>query len=173
MKKLLFAKPDLCSGCGRCTYACSAVKEGLFQPSKSRVQINNFSLRGYSVPSICFQCPGAACQKACPVEAISRDENDVVVVDAEKCNGCGLCVAACPYGLIEQGTTGLAYKCDNCGGDPACVKECQPGALVYQEQDKEIVKVKVLQMKQRSTSGIPEQKRHALGLAVLKVGREE
>ena len=172
MEKQLFAKPDLCTGCNRCVYACSAKHEGVFQPSRSRVQINNFSLGGYSVPSICFQCPNAPCQKACPEQALYRDENDVVVVDTEKCDGCGDCVVACPYGMIEQNDAAIAYKCNYCGGDPVCVKECQPGALVFQGQDKEMIKIKALQMKQRSQDGSPREKRHKLGLAVLKIGRE-
>ena len=57
MQKILYAIPDLCTGCNRCVYVCSAVKEGKFIPSKSRIHINNFSFNGYSVPSVCFQCP--------------------------------------------------------------------------------------------------------------------
>ena len=94
------------------------------------------------------------------------------MVDQETCIGCGACVDACPYGMIELGDNEKAYKCNYCDGDPACVKECQPGALVFQEQDKEIVKVKGLQMKQRSRDGEPRDKRLRLGEAVLRVGRE-
>ena len=170
MKKILLALPDKCTGCNRCTYACSAVKEGAFRPSRSRVHINNYSLHGYSVPSVCFQCPGAACLKACPVDAISRNADDVVVVDAEECTGCGDCVPACPYGMIELSDDSVAYKCDTCDGDPACVKECQPGALVFQEQDQDLVKSKGLQMKQRSSDGSAREKRQNLGLVVMREG---
>ena len=172
MTKQLFAIPDKCTGCNRCTSACSAKHEGVFRPSRARIQINNFSLQGYSVPSVCFQCPSAPCHKVCPVDAISRTADDVEVVDQETCIGCGACVDACPYGMIELGDNEKAYKCNYCDGDPACVKECQPGALVFQEQDKEIVKVKGLQMKQRSKDGEPREKRLRLGEAVLIVGRE-
>ncbi|MBW1963469.1 MAG: 4Fe-4S dicluster domain-containing protein, partial [Deltaproteobacteria bacterium] len=121
MEKVLYAIPELCTGCVRCAYVCSALKEGRFIPSKSRIHINNFSLKGYSVPSICFQCPKPDCLKACPEKAIYKDENQVVLIDQEKCNQCGDCVAACPYGMIELKGGGFAYKCDYCGGDPACV----------------------------------------------------
>ena len=80
MDEQILANPDLCTGCNRCTYACSAVKNGDFRPSAARLHINNFPLRGYSVPSVCFQCPKAACQESCPVEAMSRTEAGVVVV---------------------------------------------------------------------------------------------
>lgn len=171
MKKELFADPEKCTGCGRCSYVCSAVKTGSFAPGSARIQINNFPHRGFSVPSICFQCPGAPCQKSCPAEAIYRDENDVVQIDAEKCTACGECVSACPYGMIGQDQAQPAYKCDLCGGDPACVKECFPAALSFQEKTPELLKLKGAQMKQRSTEGCPAEKRNRLGKALLSLSR--
>lgn len=171
MKNILYAIPDLCTGCNRCTYVCSAVKEGKFIPLKSRIHINNFSLSGYAVPSVCFQCPKPDCLEACPKEAIYKDENDVVLVDLNKCNGCGDCVSACPYGMIEQDEDGLAYKCDYCNGDPACVRECSPVAIVYQAEDKDLRKLRNLQMKQRIESGSSEEKRHQLGFNILGKAR--
>jgi Fe-S-cluster-containing hydrogenase component 2 len=171
MENVLFAIPDLCTGCNRCAYVCSAVKDGNFIPSKSRIHINNFNLKGYAVPSICFQCPKPECLEACPEEAIYKNETDVVLVDLNKCNECGDCVTACPYGMIEQDAEGLAYKCDYCNGDPACIKECEPGAIVYQAEDKEQRKLRGLQMKQRIESGNPEEKRHQLGLNILDRAR--
>lgn len=175
MSQLLFADPDKCTGCQRCAYVCSAVKTGRFAPNKARIQINNFAHKGFSVPSICFQCPGAPCHKACPSEAISRNANDVVVVDAERCSGCGLCVTACPYGMIEHAEPhgqSVVHKCDTCGGDPACVKECFPGALLFQEKTPALVKLKGLQMKQRATQGSPAAKRRQLGKALLLLSRD-
>ncbi len=172
MSKELFANPDLCTGCNRCTAACSAKHEGVFRPARARIQINNFSLQGYSVPSICFQCPSAPCHKVCPVDAISRNAEGVEVVDPETCIGCGACVDACPYGMIELNEAEKAYKCNYCDGDPACVKDCRPGALTFQEKTPEMVKLKGLQMKQRSKDCSPREKRLRLGDAVLKVGRE-
>lgn len=171
MERYLFALPDLCTGCSRCVYVCSAVKEGSFFPSRSRIHLNNFPLQGYSVPSICFQCEKPECLEACPEEAISRNEQDVVVVEAEKCNGCGECVQACPYGMIWQEEGGLACKCDYCAGDPACVKECYPRALVYEEAEKELRRLRGLQMKQRVEGGSPEEKRHQVGKNLLGLAR--
>ncbi|NOY14128.1 MAG: 4Fe-4S dicluster domain-containing protein [Deltaproteobacteria bacterium] len=172
MNKMLFADPDKCTGCNRCTYVCSAVKTGQFAPSRAHIQINNFPHKGFAAPSICFQCPGAPCHKACPANAISRNADDVVVVDAEKCTACGNCVTACPYGMIEQNEQKVAYKCDCCDGDPACVKECFSGALVFQEKTPALVKIKGLQMKQRATEGLPAEKRHQLGKALLLLSRD-
>lgn len=172
MKKELFVDPDKCTGCGRCSYICSAVKTGAFAPTSARIKVNNFPHRGFSAPSICFQCPGAPCHKACPVGAISRNADDVVVVDAQKCTSCGNCVAACPYGMVELTDNETAAKCDYCAGDPACAKECFPEALVFAEKTPELIKLKGAQMKQRSTEGSPAEKRCQLGEALLAISRD-
>lgn len=172
MSKELFADPDKCSGCNRCSYVCSATKTGQFAPSSARIQINNFPHKGFAAPSICFHCPNAACQKSCPVDAISRNDDNLVLVDADKCTGCGECVNACPYGMIGQDANGVAHKCDYCGGDPACVNECFPGALAFTEKTPELLKIKGAQMKQRSTEGCPAERRHRLGQALLALSRD-
>ncbi len=172
MSKELFADPDKCTGCNRCSYVCSATKTGAFAPSASRIKINNYPHRGYSVPSICFHCPGAACQKACPSGAISRSEQNVVTVDAALCTACGSCMAACPYGMIEVPAGGTACKCDYCSGDPACVKECYAKALAFAEKTPELIRLKGVQMKQRSSEGQPETKRNNLGNALVALARD-
>jgi carbon-monoxide dehydrogenase iron sulfur subunit len=169
--KRLLAIPDNCSGCNRCVLACSSVKEGSFTPSLARIHVNNFPLKGYSVPSVCFQCPKPECMEACPEKAIDINEVGVVTVNEDKCDGCGDCVAACPYGMIAKSAAGVAYKCDQCGGDPACVKECHYGALVYVDLDNDQRRIRGLQMKQRSAEGLGEAKRHALGVGVMAQSR--
>jgi Fe-S-cluster-containing dehydrogenase component len=168
MEKHLLTIPNRCTGCNRCVYACAAVKEGMFMPSKARIHINNFPLNGYSVPNICFQCPNADCMKACPQGAIYKNEREVIVVDAAKCDGCGDCVNACPYGMIEQYSSGKAFKCDLCGGNPVCATECHFGALVFKEADKVSLKLRGAQMKQRITEGSPDEKRYQLAMNMLQ-----
>jgi Fe-S-cluster-containing dehydrogenase component len=62
----------------------------------------------------------------CPVEALSVDSvTTAVIVDDERCIGCGACTEACPgtvphlHPRIRKSTI-----CDLCGGDPECVKVC-------------------------------------------------
>jgi Fe-S-cluster-containing hydrogenase component 2 len=74
--------------------------------------------------------------------------------------------------MVEQDTEGFACKCDLCGGEPACVKECYSGALVYQESKPELAKLKGAQLKQRSTTGVPREKRHRLGQALMVKARK-
>jgi Fe-S-cluster-containing dehydrogenase component len=110
--------------------------------------------------------------KACPEEAIYKNDQGIVIVDEEKCNTCGDCVVACPYGMIFQNDEGLAYKCDYCNGAPACAPECTPGAILYKEEDKELRRLRGLQMKQRVETGTPEQKRYKLGVSILESARQ-
>ena len=171
MKKQLFANPDLCTGCNRCTLICSATKEGVFQPALARLMINNFPLRGYSAPSICFHCSKANCLDACPTEAMHRDPEGVVLVNRELCTGCGACVSACTYGMVEQDAKGIAHKCDQCAGDPACVKECHAEALVFSSGDSELIRLKGTQMKTRSRTGAPHEKRRKMAEILMKKAR--
>jgi Fe-S-cluster-containing hydrogenase component 2 len=171
MKNQLFANPDNCTGCNRCTYVCSATKGGVFAPFRARIKITNFAFRGYSVPNICFQCPKADCMEACPSGAISRNDSGVVLIDATTCTACGACVDACTYGMVEQDATGIAYKCDLCGGDPACVKECHADALLYVPAEAELIRLKGQQMKTRSKEGSPADKRLCLAEKLLKNAR--
>jgi Fe-S-cluster-containing dehydrogenase component len=66
------------------------------------------------------------------VEAIANREG-IVLIDRETCTACGACVEACPFGAILQDADGLAWKCDFCGGSPACVPECVTAALMAKE----------------------------------------
>jgi Fe-S-cluster-containing dehydrogenase component len=171
MKKELFANADLCTGCNRCTYICSAVKEGKFIPEQARISINNFPHRGYSAPSLCFQCAKADCLEACPTSALYRNAAGVVLVDPVKCNGCSACVAACTYGVIELDARGCAYKCDTCAGDPACVRYCHPGALTFEVANADLLRLKGAQMKTRSKIGSPSEKRRAMAQKLLQAAR--
>jgi Fe-S-cluster-containing hydrogenase component 2 len=69
--------------------------------------------------------------------------------------------------MIEQYGSGKAFKCDLCGGNPACVAECQYEALVFKEPDKILRKLRTVQMKQRIAEGSPGDKRHQLAVNIL------
>jgi len=48
--------------------------------------------------------------------------------------GCKLCTIACPYGTIFYNpATHKAFKCNLCGGDPACVEACPTAAILYED----------------------------------------
>ncbi len=126
--------PNLCTECLRCLGACSLVKLGRVQPPMARIAVPR---RWPELPDIQVcrfdDCKAQPCIGACPVEAISRSSERIVLIDRETCTGCRACVDACPYQAIwmEKETDGgeVAYKCDFCGGSPACVPECVTAAL--------------------------------------------
>ena len=115
-----------CSGCRRCEIACSLKHEGWMWPEASRVRV--FMLfPGVEIPHLCSQCQDYPCKAACPVEAITTDsKTSAVIVDRDKCIGCGACIKACPGNIpYLHPKDKKATICDLCGGEPACVKVCQ------------------------------------------------
>ena len=135
MSKVIIFESNKCRGCFSCVVACSTTNEGIGYFNISRIRITPFWHEAFFVPTLCQQCEKPACARVCPVNAITINaETGVVELDRDKCTGCKLCLAECPFGNITiAGST--AAKCDTCGGDPACVKVCQWGALTYGESD--------------------------------------
>jgi formate dehydrogenase iron-sulfur subunit len=87
---------------------------------------------------VCKHCTHAACLDVCPTGALFRTEFDTVVVQADVCNGCGYCVPACPYGVIDQRKgDGRVFKCTMCydrlkvGEQPACAKACPTESIQF------------------------------------------
>jgi formate dehydrogenase iron-sulfur subunit len=97
---------------------------------------------------VCKHCTHAACLDVCPTGALFRTEFGTVVVQDDICNGCGYCVPACPFGVIdlrvEEKTVknaGLAQKCTLCydrlgaGMTPACAQACPTESIQFGEID--------------------------------------
>lgn len=123
-----------CTGCGVCELVCSFTHEGYFNPSLSRIRVYRLDDRGVHFPVACLDCADPPCVAACPTRACHIDTTVPVVRVAERmCIGCRECVVACPFGAAHfNAFSGKAYQCDLCGGDPACVPQCYPGALRYE-----------------------------------------
>jgi len=135
MNKIIAVNPDKCTNCKLCEMACALKKTGAFDPLKSRIKVNVFAQEFRHIPVTCFQCADAPCVKVCPAGALLQGEGVVRFVP-EACIGCKMCMLACPFGVISfDEEQGLIYKCDQCGGDPECVKFCAYGALEYRESD--------------------------------------
>ena len=117
-----------CSGCRKCEIACSLHHENRIWPEASRVRV--FMLvPGSDFPHLCTQCEDYPCVKACPFKALSVSrKTSAVLVNEEKCTGCGKCIAACPGRIPHiHPNKKKAVICDLCEGDPECTKVCQEG----------------------------------------------
>lgn len=63
-------------------------------------------------PILCNHCQNAPCEDICPAEAVYTNEDGVVLIDSDKCTGCGACREACPYNipvLLERGKLKESY----------------------------------------------------------------
>jgi Fe-S-cluster-containing dehydrogenase component len=135
--KVLVVDPLKCSGGKSCELACSFHKTGKFNPADSRIKIHFFPEEISFTPTVCMQCKDAYCVQVCPTGALARQkESGVVYLDQNKCIGCKQCIVACPWGSVKLDHEGeTVFKCDTCGGDPACVKVCTSGALKFVDAD--------------------------------------
>jgi formate dehydrogenase iron-sulfur subunit len=91
---------------------------------------------------VCKHCTHAACLDVCPTGSLFRTEFGTVVVQPDICNGCGYCVPACPYGVIDiRPEDGRAFKCTLCydrlkeGEQPACAQACPTESIQFGELD--------------------------------------
>lgn len=129
----IICDPDKCIGCRICEYVCSATKHGHFDPLYSRIRV--VRIEPVTMTAIaCRLCADAPCIIACPRDALSRSEkNGVILVDEDKCDGCGWCVEACDFGaIVLNPTTRHAEICNLCEDQedgPQCVKFCPKEAL--------------------------------------------
>lgn len=144
MEKMIVVDSEKCTGCRMCEMVCSVKQEGASNPSRARIAVVKWESEGYYLPMLCQQCEDAPCAAACPVKAISHDKQLAsVCVDYDKCIGCKLCVSVCPFGGMGYDVVGRkVIKCDQCDGDPTCVKFCDPGALQFVDVNKASMKKK-------------------------------
>ncbi|OKI01902.1 4Fe-4S ferredoxin [Streptomyces sp. CB02923] len=119
-------------------------------------------LRWLMSSDVCKHCTHAACLDVCPTGSLFRTEFGTVVVQEDICNGCGYCVPACPYGVIEQRPAdGRAFKCTMCydrlgaGQEPACAKACPTESIRYGPLD-ELRERAALRVDQLHAAGVTD-----------------
>jgi formate dehydrogenase iron-sulfur subunit len=97
-------------------------------------------IRWLMASDVCKHCTDAACLNVCPTGALFRTEFGTVVVQEDVCNGCGYCVPACPFGVIDQREgDGRVWKCTLCydrlkdDKEPACAQACPTDSIQFGE----------------------------------------
>jgi formate dehydrogenase iron-sulfur subunit len=98
------------------------------------------SVRWLMSSDVCKHCTHAACLDVCPTGALFRTEFGTVVVQEDVCNGCGYCIPACPFGVLDRREIeddGRVWKCTLCydrvgdGMTPACAKACPTESIQF------------------------------------------
>ena len=154
-----FTDTSVCIGCKACEVACKewnhVPEDGLNLTGMSYdntiglgadtwrhvafiEQKSDGDVRWLMSSDVCKHCTHAACLDVCPTGALFRTEFGTVVVQEDICNGCGYCIPACPYGVIDQRQDdGRAWKCTLCydrlgtGLEPACAKACPTDSIQF------------------------------------------
>src|SRR5215210_7967882 len=95
-------------------------------------------LRWLMESDVCKHCTHAGCLDVCPTGSLFRTEFGTVVVQEDICNGCGYCVPACPFGVLDRREDdGRAWKCTLCydrlkdDQEPACAKACPTDSIQF------------------------------------------
>ena len=159
-----------CVGCMACNGACKmtnnvpigsfwnkVLRIGPNEPGEGEVPSHDF----YFLPVQCQHCENPACLKVCPTGATYKDEQGRVEIDYDRCIGCRMCMAACPYNArvfnwedpqrdgdfnwgdarVPVRTRGVMEKCTLCkertdaGEEPMCVVCCPTHARVFGDLD--------------------------------------
>jgi formate dehydrogenase iron-sulfur subunit len=159
-----FTDTSICIGCKACEVACkqwnSVPEDGInllgmsydntgalgastwrhvaFIEQPVQTPAGEPGVRWLMSSDVCKHCTHAACLDVCPTGSLFRTEFGTVVVQDDICNGCGYCVSACPYGVIERREEdGRAFKCTLCydrlHGDqlPACAQACPTQSIQF------------------------------------------
>jgi Fe-S-cluster-containing hydrogenase component 2 len=144
-RAVILADMSLCSGCRICEMVCANLNSmGRNATSLARLSIKKNYITGEYQPKLCYQCAGAPCLKACPVDAIQVDKKSGTyarVINEKLCIGCQNCVEECdsyfnPSRAKFDSERQKSIKCHLCFGDPQCVKSCPLGVLRLEHSKK-------------------------------------
>lgn len=157
-----FVDVSRCTGCRTCQVACK--DKNSLEVGRNFRRVSEYAggswrkdrLTGawhtdtfaYYLSVSCNECSDPACVRACPTGAhFKRAEDGLVLIDREKCVGCGACASACPYGAPQlDRKAGKMTKCDACLGrierglNPTCVDSCPQRAIEFGDMEELLAK---------------------------------
>jgi len=117
----------------------AAARGGAATDSNLQIQEGD-GFRWLMASDVCKHCTDAACLEVCPTGALFRTEFGTVVVQEDICNGCGYCVPACPFGVLDRREDdGRVWKCTLCydrlkdDKEPACAQACPTNSIQFGE----------------------------------------
>lgn len=182
-----------CIGCQTCTIACKMQNNVPMGMLWNRVinegTDNYFSAQGHYpnltktfLPIACQHCENPACLQVCPTGATHKDENGAVLINYDRCIGCRMCMAACPYNArvfnwnepvrvpnynygdkdVPVRSKGVAEKCTFCheraarGEEPKCVICCLTEARTFGDLDDPESEVSKLVASGKASTLLPE-----------------
>jgi carbon-monoxide dehydrogenase iron sulfur subunit len=90
-----------CTGCRRCEAACAFFHTGRINPELARLKVVHLYETGVDGPVVCQQCEERYCM-VCPEDALSLGARGEVVCSPTLCTLCGACEKACPIGAVTQ-----------------------------------------------------------------------
>ncbi len=139
----IIVKTADCVGCSACEVACKQEHDISVGPrwikvtSEAPREIDGRPQLRYTVMH-CLHCTQPGCMAVCPVDAITKRGDGIVLIDTRLCIGCGDCIEGCPIGVMQfDEKNNLAEKCDLCaerldrGLNPACVNACVASCIYY------------------------------------------
>ncbi|MHA1728472.1 MAG: 4Fe-4S dicluster domain-containing protein [Promethearchaeota archaeon] len=138
-REIIICDIALCTGCRLCEYACSVANFGVINPRLSKIRVIRIDPT-FDLAVSCRRCDNPRCLEACARNAIFQDaETKLILINEEKCDGCGFCMEMCNFGAISMGIDEkISMVCDHCeenkyaeehDGIPACVDHCPKEAL--------------------------------------------
>lgn len=158
-----------CKNARKCVESCQKAHNLDFNEEFMKVQLiqDNEEASPYWLPKPCFHCDEPPCVTVCPTGATFKRDDNIVLVDNNRCIGCKFCVTSCPYSARQfnwghkdkfadksqpyspetsvPASEGTVMKCDFCpdllrqGELPHCAKACPMGVIYFGDKNEDIV----------------------------------
>lgn len=158
-----------CKNARNCVESCQKAHHLDYNEEFMKIQLiqDNEEASPYWFPKPCFHCDEPPCVTVCPTGATFKRDDNIVLIDNERCIGCKFCITSCPYSARQfnwghedkfdnkeqpyspetsiPATEGTVMKCDFCpdllrqGELPHCAKACPMGVIYFGDKNEDIV----------------------------------